>query len=281
MSSLSGFGAGALTIEGQTYGADYIYDGYKKTLIGRKYTKRAPYSEEFEYALRKKNQLGIIKLEKMTRGLMNGLVLNWEQDFAKMFYLAATTTFITGGDGVSLVNASHPSSKPGLAVQSNILSVGGVSNPVLNATSLKGAFLQLDRYLDNAGVLMRRSSKLALVVPRALEDAALVLKYSQYGPATSNLGLSSVSAPIMQKLGKNFEVLTLNHIPDAYNAYWFVVDLERMKDQVVIAKAWDPYIKPEFEAIDGVTHLMGSTLFGPNPLDWRWLVMSTGVNPTA
>lgn len=281
MSSMSGFGPGALTIEGASYGLDYMYDGFDKTLTVRKYTKRVPYTEEFEYALAKKNQMGVIKLTKMTKGMAQALSLNWEQDWAKLFYLGAGTTFITGGDGLSLVNAAHTSTKPGLATQSNIITVGGITNPVLNSTSLKAAWQQLDRFKDNAGQLMARGTNVALVVPRQLEEDAFRLKYSDYGPDTSNLGVGQVSPLIMSKTGKNFKVLTLNHIPDAYAAYWFVVDLDRMKDQVVMAKCWEPRMRPEFESIDGVKHLLASTLFGPNPVDWRWMAGSTGANATA
>lgn len=280
-SSMSGLGAGALTLEGQTYGVDYLYDGYTKTLISRKYTKRLPFTEEFQYELRQKSMKAVIKSEKMTDAIMNALVLNWEQDFAKMFYLGAGTTFITGGDGVALISASHPSAKPGLAVQTNIVTAGAVSNPVLNATSLQAAFVQLDRMLDNAGQYMARSTDVALVVPRALEDAALRLKMSTYGPDSANLGLGLMAPQIVAKLGKTFKVLCLNHIPDAYANYWFVIDLGRMKRQVVKAVAWEPTLSPEFQAFDGVKHFMGSTLFGWNPVDWKWILGSTGVNPTA
>ena len=277
-SSLTGFGAGTLTIEGQSYGVDYMYDGHDKTLVVRKYTKRVPFTEEFEYELRKKNQMAVTKLGSLVPGMMKGLVLNWEQDFAKMFYLGAGTTFITGGDGLSLINSAHTSTKPGLSTQTNIVTVGATSNPVLNSTSLRQAFIQLDRFLDNAGVLMGAALDVALVVPRNLADTAYRLKYSEYGPDSANLGYGTVGPTITSKLGKTFKVLTLNHIPDAYDDYWFVVALDRMKDQVVMAKCWEPSLRPEFEGIDGVKHLLSSTLFGPNPVDWKWLVGSTGAN---
>jgi len=280
-SSISGFGAGELTIEGQSYGVDYLYDGYDKTLAVRKYTKRAPFTEEFQYQLQRKSSAGVLKAMNMTKSLMQGLSLNWEQDFAKMFYLGAGTTFITGGDGVSLIASNHPSSKPGLATQDNRVTVGAVVNPVLNATSLGAAFVQLDRITDNAGVLVGRSTNVALVVPRNLEETALRLKFSAYGPDSANLGLGTVSPEIVARLGKTFKVLCLNHIPDAYNDYWFVVDLDRMAQQVVMAKAWEPRMLPVFRAFDGVDHFMTSTLFGPNPVDWRWVLGSTGANALA
>lgn len=280
-SSLSGFGAGTLTIEGQSYGVDYMYDGFDKTLAVRKYTKRIPFTEEFEYELQKKNQMAVTKLATLVPGMMQALNLNWEQDWAKMFYLGAGTTFITGGDGLSLINSAHTSSKPGLATQTNIVTVGAVSNPVLNATSLRQAFIQLDRFLDNVGVLLGSAMDVALVVPRALADTAFRLKYSEYGPDTANLGYGTVGPMVMSKLGKSFKILTLNHIPDAYDDYWFVVALDRMKSQVVIAKCWDPSLKPTFQGIDGVKHLLSSTMFGPNPVDWKWIVGSTGANALA
>lgn len=280
MSSLSGYGAGGLTIEGQTYQSDYKYNGFSKTLVTRKYTKRVAYTEELDYFLKRRSSMGVYEVDSMIRGLAQGLVLNWDQDFAKMFYLGAGTTFITGGDGLSLINASHTSQKPGLAVQSNIITVGGTANVVMNTTSIKQAFIQLDRLKDNAGVLVSPVTNLAIVAPRQLLETAFRNKYSEYGPDTANLGFGQVSPTITNAIGKSFKVLPLHHMPDAYAAYWFVVDLDKMKDMVVMAKAWEPRIHERMKDIDGVENILASTLFGPNPIDWRWIVGSSGVNPT-
>jgi len=280
MSSLSGYGAGSLTIEGQSYAVDAKYNGFAKTLVIRKYTKRVPYTEELDYFLKKRSAQGVYQVDSMMRGLANGLTLNWDQDFAKMFYLGTGTTFITGGDGVSLINASHPSQKPGLAVQSNIATVGATTNVVLNATSLKAAFIQLDRFKDNAGVLVQPARNVALVTSRQNLETAFRLKMSEYGPDNANLGYGQVSPSIMAAVGKSFQVLPLHHMPDAYADYWFVVDLDKMKDMVVMAKAWEPRIHERMKDIDGVENILASTLFGPNPIDWRWIVGSTGANPT-
>lgn len=281
-SSMSGVGAGSLTVEGQAFADDAIYDGYNKTLISRYYTKRLEFTEQFKYSLEQKKQAGIIKLASGIKGYMQGLYLNWEQDFAKMFYLGAGTTFVTGGDSLALFSASHPAKKPGVAVQSNIITVGGVTNPVLNATSLRGAFLQGDRFVDNAGVLMGGMRRPALVVAPKNREIAYQLKWSAYGPDTANLGLGLMSPAIASKTGKSFEVIVLDHIPDAFADYWFVVDLDRMESQVYMAQAWEPRALSNFIiGVNGAENLLFSTQFGPNPVDWRWALGSTGANPTA
>jgi len=279
MSSLSGYGSGSLTIEGQSYAVDNKYNGFAKTLIVRKYSKRVPYTEELDYFLKKRSSMGVYQVDSMIRGLAQGLLLNWEQDFAKVFSLGQTTTFITGGDGLSLINASHTSQKPGLAVQSNIVTVGAVTNPVLNAESLKGAFIQLDRFKDNAGVLVSPTTNVALIASRQLLETAFRLKNSEYGPDTANLGYGQVSPTILAAVGKSFKVMPLHHMTDAFANYWFVVDLDKMKEMVVMAKAWEPRIHERMKDIDGVENILASTLFGPNPIDWRWIVGSTGANP--
>lgn len=279
MSSLSGYGPGSLTTEGQVYVTDQKVGGYNKTLVTRKYTTRAPYTEELEYFLKKRSSQGVFQVNSMLHGLVGGLVQNWDQDFAKMFYLAQGTTFITGGDGVALVSASHPSKKAGAANQSNIVTVGGTTNVELNATSLKEAMIKIDRFRDNADTLMKPARNLQLIVPRQLQDTAFVLKNSEYGPDTSNLGVGIVSPQVRQSLGKTFEVKVMHYIPDAYANYWFLVDADRMKEMVVMAKAWEPRIHDRMKDIDGVTNLLASTLFGPNPIDWRWIVGSTGAYP--
>lgn len=278
MSSLSGYGAGGLTIEGQSYALDYKYNGYSKTLIVRKYTKRVPYTEELDYFLKKRAAMGVYQVDSMMKGLVNGLVLNWEQDFAKVFYLGQTTTFITGGDGLSLINSAHPAQKPGIAAQTNIVTVGNVTNPILNATSLKAASIQLDRFQDDAGVLVSPVTNLCLVASRQLLETAFRLKMSEFGPDTANLGYGAVSPTISAALGKSFQVLPLHHMPDAFSTFWFLVDMDKMKEMLVMAKAWDPRIHERMKDIDGVENILASTLFGPNPIDWRWIVGSTGVN---
>lgn len=277
-SSVSGFGAGQLTIQGAQYALDTMYNGYKKTLIIRKYTKRFVYSEELHYSIMKKKQQAILELQTFTKSLTQGLLYNKEQDWAKMFYLGQGTTFITGGDGVALFSASHPVRKPGIANQSNIVTVGATTNPVLNAQSLRTANFQMDRFLDDSGSLMMRGTNRTLVVPRAqLEDAYRIV-VSEYGPDTANLGFGEVSPTIRTRSGYNITIKCLNHIPDAYSAYWFLVDEERMVDQVYMAKAWDPRCSEKMWDIDGSQNILASVYFGPNPIDWRWVIGSTGAN---
>lgn len=74
MSSLSGYGPGALTIEGQSYSLDYKYDGHNKTIVVRKYTKRVPWTEELEYFLEKRSSQGVYEVKSMIKGLANGLL---------------------------------------------------------------------------------------------------------------------------------------------------------------------------------------------------------------
>lgn len=279
MSSLSGFGPGELTIEGQSYALDYKYDGYDKTLVVRKYTKRVPWTEELEYFLQRRSASGVYKVNSMIKGMVQGLNTNWEQDFAKMFYLGFGTTFITGGDGLALFHASHTSTKPGVAAQSNIITMGATTNVELAAESLKTAMIQLDRIKDNVGQLISPSTNLALVASRQLLEKAFQIKKSEYGPDSANLGYGIVSPTVLQEMGKSFKVIPLHHMPDAYANYWFLVDLDKMQDMVVMAYAWHPRMHEKMKDIDGVSNILASTLFGPNPVDWRWIVGSTGANP--
>lgn len=278
MSSMSGYGAGGLTLEGQIYTTDAKVQGFAKTLVTRKYTKRVPYTEELDYFLQKRSGMGVIEAGNMMTGLANGLLLNWEQDFAKMFYLAQGTTFITGGDGLSIVNAAHTSGKSGAATQSNIITVGATANVPLNATSLQAAGVQLDRFRDNSDSLMTPGTNKALICSRQLLESAFRLKLSEYGPDNANLGFGVVSPTISAAAGYSLKVMPLHHMPDAYSNYWFVVDLDRMKQMVLMAYAWKPRILDRMMDIDGVHNILGSTLFGPNPIDWRWIVGSTAAN---
>lgn len=278
ISSITGYGAGSLTIEGQVYTTDTKIQGYSKTLVTRKYTKRVPYTEELDYFLKKRSALGVIEVNNMMTGLAQGLLQNWEVDWAKMFYLGFGTTFITGGDGLSLFHAAHTSTKAGAATQSNLITVGATTNVVLAAESLRQACIQLDRFQDNTASLMTPGVNKAIIAPRQLLETAFRLKTSEYGPDSANLGFGVVSPTITQATGYSLKVMPLHYQPDAYSTYWYVVDLDRMKQMVYMALAWKPRILERMMDIDGVHNILSSTLFGPNPVDWRWVAGSTGAN---
>lgn len=278
MSSLSSLGPGVLTIEGQTYGNAIKYQGYKKAFVVRKYTLDEPYTEELQYFIDRKREMGALELDDKIRGIMEGLDLNIEQDFAKVFYLGAGTTFITGGDSKALIASDHPSTNPSVAAQSNIITVGGTTNVVLAPESARQAFIQLDRFKMNSGTLVKPSTNKAIIASRQLLETAFRIKSSEYGPDTANLGFGVVSPTITKEVGYSFKVLPLHHMPDAYANYWFVVDLDKMKRMLVMAKMWDPRLNPELMTLSGVKHFFGSTIFGWNPVDWRWIAGSTGAN---
>lgn len=278
VSSLSGAGAGSLTVDGQVFADEVLYDGYNVTIASRLYTKKLEVGMNWMYQMERKSKASVMKFTDGVKANLQGLFLNKEQDFAKLFYLGQGTTFFTGGDGLALISASHTVKKPGASVQSNLVTVGAVSNPVLAPESLKQAVYQLDRMRDNADVLLGGAMRPCLVVARKNAEFAYQLVESMYGPATSNLGLSQVSREMMARLNKKLEVKVLDHIPDAYADYWFVVDLDRMSSQVYAAKAWEPKLHPELTTLNASTVLLFSTQFGFTPADWRWIVGSTGAN---
>lgn len=278
-SSMSSLGPGVLTIQGQTYGNAIKFTGYKKTCVVRKYTLDEPYTEELQYFIDRKREMGALELDDKVRGIMEGLELNLEQDFAKVFYLGAGTTFITGGDGLALMSTAHTSTNPSVATQSNIATVGATTNVVLAPASVQAVFVQLDRFKMNSGTLVKPSTNKAIIASRQLLESAFRIKKSEYGPDTSNLGFGLVSPTIAQEVGYSFKILPLHHMPDAYANYWFAVDLDKMAKMLVKAYMWDPRLNPELMTLAGVKHFFGSTIFGWNPIDWRWIVGSTGANP--
>lgn len=282
MTSATGYGLGGLTIEGQVYQSDVKYNGYKKTFVTRKYTRRIQWTEELDYFIQQRSKKGVYEIDTITKGNAQALTGNLDVDFAKTLYLSQGTTFFTGADGVSLVNANHPSTKPGLAVQTNIATAGAVSNPILNAESLKQAMIQLDRFKDDVGQLMLPGEEIILCASRQLLDTAFRLKLSEYGPDTANLGYSAIGQTISQAVGRTITILPLHHMPDAYANYWFVMNKERMADMNLLAYAWYPRMQEIMVPyIDGTKNILASTRFGWNPINWRWLVGSTGANPLA
>jgi len=278
ISRLSGYGLGGLTVEGQLYQVTTKVQGFEKTLVLRKYTQNAPFTEELDYFLKKRSSMGVLQVSSMMTGMASSLVQNWDTDWAKMFYLGFGTTFITGGDGLSLINAAHPSGTAGAPTQTNIITVGATANVALNATSLQAACVQLDRFRDNANTLMVPGKNKALITSRQGLEGAFRLKISEYGPDTANLGFGIVSPTISQAVGYSIKVFPLHYMPDAFQNYWFVVDLDRMKQMVFMAYMWKPRVSEKMVQLNGIDNILASTIFGPNPTDWRWIVGSTGVN---
>lgn len=274
LSGIAGPGLGTLTLEGQQYGSNELWEEYKKTITLRKYTSELSWSKEvmhfaFGKASEAKRQM---KLASIASNGIRPLLGNINLDVAKMFYLADGTTFFTGGDAVSLVNASHPIRKTG-GTQTNIVT----SNPVLSTDAVQTAITQMNRFQAMNGQDLNLCTRLRLVVPKELTATACQIRDSVYGPTNALLGLQKSSKEqLMRSQGIDFDVITLPNIPSSYGAYWWLVDLDRAKERFFLAWGWKPEVAQDTVVDHGTFKLDADTVFGPTALGWQWVIQSTG-----
>lgn len=279
LNSISGFGAATLSIEGQTYGSVQRYEGYAKEIVLRKYTSSIQYTKETLYWLSKNDSAQMRTFKSMTNGAVQSMYNSIDTDFAKLFYLGFGTTFYTGGDSKALFASDHTVKKPGESAVSNLMLT---NHRVLSSDAIVEAITQLDKMVDNNGVQLWPATNLTLVVSSAQEALANQILYSDYGPATANLGLNPASAKAAALRMRNIKVKRLKYLPltSTYKNYWFLIDEDRMADMLVMAFAWKPQLDDETNYHNGTFFTEGSTIVGPNFNDFRWAVASKGDDTT-
>ena len=118
----------------------------------------------------------------------------------------------TGGDGVSLLNASHPLVNGG--TNSNAPSTAAD----LNETALENAVIQIAAWTDERGLLIAAKPK-KLIVPPALQFVATRLLYTELRVGTNNNDINAI-----KNNGSVPEGYTINHFLTATNA-WFLTCL--------------------------------------------------------
>jgi hypothetical protein len=274
LSGVAGPGLGTLTLEGQQYGSNELWEEYKKTVSLRKYTSELSWTKEdahfvFGKASEAKRQM---KLGSIASNAIRPLIGNINVDVAKMFYLANGTTFFTGGDAVALVASNHPIRKTG-STQTNIVT----SNAVLSADGVQTAVNQMNRFQSMNGRDLLPVRRLRLVVPKELTATACQIRDSLYGPSNANLGLQKSSASQMMKAqGIDFDVLTLPDISSSYAAYWWLVDLDRAKERFFLVWGWKPEMASDTVGDHGTYKVDADVMFGPSALGWQWIIQSTG-----
>jgi hypothetical protein len=200
----------------------------------------------------------------------NGLNLIIDKLAAKPIYLAHTTTFQTGGDGVALAAYNHPSPDASVSVQRNIFAVTEGHLP-LSSTALEKMRQRMDRYYDLRGVQLTKARDLVVLIATEKEEEIKRILYSSGGPHTPNLGINPIATTYS---GINYQVV--EHQPVAYKDYYMLVSRERMKRAVYMLWGWRPRINSESEYRSGTLIKYGSVYVQPIFTDWRWCFASKG-----
>jgi len=272
VSGIAGAGYGVLTLEGQKYGANSLTREYPKKIRINKYTSELAWTEEDEHWIAKANeQKRLMRLDEIASNGLRPLVGNINKDLAKMFYLGAGTTFFTGGDAKALFATDHPIRKTG-GTQDNYPSVAYQ----LTANAVDNYIQRMNRFKAQSGVQLRKVRRVRLVVPVELESTALQIRDSLYGPGNANLGLQKASATALSRRGIDFDVTVLPEVPDAYAAYWWLVDLDRAKDRLLLGWGWKPRMAHDTVVDNGTRKVDASTYFGPHAVGFQFAIGSPG-----
>lgn len=171
----------------------------------------------------------------------------------------AFTAGYTGGDGVSLVSASHPVIG---GVQSNVLTAAALSQ-----TSVEQALIQIRQAQDSRGKKIRITPKKLIVHPSNMLQAEVILK-SVLRAGTNNNDLNPVKS--MSSLMDSASVLSRLTSPTA----WFVQTDARNGLKVLWRRKIDKGMEGDFET-DSVRY-KATMRFGSGWTDWRNIFGNAG-----
>lgn len=250
--NFTGLGAAVQTGEKEAYNREDISQQTQTTITPVKYTKAIDISEEM---LRFNLWPKINNLVEATGNSLNYVI---NRNAAKIFYLGFGTTFFTGGDGLSLFNASHTMGDG--STQSNTL--GTVP---LSYDNLKTAVQNLDRFYDDKGVQLLPCRKLRLIVARENKERAEEVLRSIGNPDNANR-----VSNVFNNGDGYIDMKVANWIPTGYSKYWFVIDLERASKMLPMVWGWRPKFDSDKIVNNGTRVYTGSVMFQPGFQAWQF-----------
>ena len=149
---------------------------------------------------------------RYTKGLARAMAYTKQVKAAAVLNNAFNSAY-TGGDGVSLLNASHPLVNGG--TNSNAPSTAAD----LNETALENAVIQIAAWTDERGLLIAAKPR-KLVVPPALQFVATRLLETELRVGTNNNDINAI-----KNNGAVPEGYTINHFLTATNAWFLTTDV--------------------------------------------------------
>lgn len=149
-----------------------------------------------------------IVAERRARSLAFSVRQTYEVVGANIYNRAFNSSY-TGGDGVSLANASHPNVIGG--TWSNIPSV----TATLSEAALEQACIDIARWKNDSGLTINVQPKSLVIPPELMFQAERILK-SQYRVNTANNDLNA-----LMSMGKFPEGIKVNHYLTSTTA-WFL-----------------------------------------------------------
>jgi hypothetical protein len=204
---LSGFSAAPVKNEGQAIAYDNAQEAWtarynhETIALGFSLTEEAIEDNLYD-SLSARYTKGLARAMAYTKQVKAAAVLN-----------NAFNAAYTGGDGVSLLNASHPLVNGG--TNSNAPSTAAD----LNETALENAVIQIAAWTDERGLLIAAKPR-KLIVPPALQFVATRLLETELRVGTNNNDINAI-----KNNGAVPEGYTINHFLTATNAWFLTTDV--------------------------------------------------------
>jgi len=143
---------------------------------------------------------------RYTRALARSMA-NTKQVKAANVLNQAQVASVTGGDGVSLINANHPLATGG--VLSNVLATAAD----LNETSLEQSLIDISSFVDERGLKIA-SQGMKMIIPKELQFTAERLMKSPQRTGTADNDINAVAS--MGMVPQGYRVNNFLSDPDAF-----------------------------------------------------------------
>ena len=143
---------------------------------------------------------------RYTRALARSMANTKQVKAANVLNQAQVTT-VTGGDGVSLINANHPLATGG--VLSNVLATAAD----LNETSLEQSLIDIGKFVDERGLKIA-SQGIKMIIPKELQFTAERLMKSPQRVGTADNDINAIAS--MGMVPQGYRVNNFLSDPDAF-----------------------------------------------------------------
>jgi len=199
-------------------------------------------------------------LDNRAAKLMRAAGRTREKHGVRAFANAFSTAYdyMTSEEGVALCSSSH-TTKSGTSTATGFDN-SGIS--ALSKTSVAATRILMKQFRNDISERIDVGDNLGLIVPSNLEEAAWEIVNTPKSLDTAE-GNANFHA-------KRYTVIPWMRLDDTDTNNWFMVDLDRMKEQL----KWVDRIKPETKnTVDFETYILKTAIYMRHAygwLDWRW-----------
>lgn len=198
-------------------------------------------------------------IQSMTEELGASAFNKRQTDAINIFNNSSDSDFV-GGDGVSLVNASHPNGPNKSGVQTNTFALA------LSKANLRVVRLAMIAFTNDIKEKVGVMPDMVIVHPD-LEDTLDELIESELDPSSAN---NAINPDFL----RNWKKLVLPRLSDTNK--WFVVDSARMKRHLIWQERIDLNIRLRIGDPAAFAVYRARMRYGNGWSDWRWCA---GSNP--